>query len=70
MLRQLGRFDIDLAGSGYYVAFNSRKAARAFTKLYDLELFPSGIRSTQFAVLIALAKSQPISSGDLAEFFW
>jgi DNA-binding MarR family transcriptional regulator len=66
MSKRLGETGLDLSGSGYCVAFNSRKAARAVTKLYDLELAPAGIRSTQFAVLITLAKSQPVSIGDLA----
>jgi len=63
----LDAIGLDLSGSGYCVAFNSRKAARAVTKLYDLELAPSGLRSTQLAVLIALAKYQPVSIGGLAE---
>ena len=67
MPKQLDGIDFDLSGSDYCVASNSRRAARAVTKLYDLELAPAGIRSTQFAVLIALAKSQPVSIGDLAE---
>lgn len=67
MSKQLDGIDLDLSGSDYCVASNSRRAARAVTKLYDLELAPAGIRSTQFAVLIALAKSQPVSIGDLAE---
>ena len=67
MPKRLGETRLDLPGLGYCVAFNSRKTARAVTKLYDLELAASGIRSTQFAVLIGLAKSQPVSIGDLAE---
>ena len=67
MPKQLDGIDLDLSGSDYCVASNSRRAARAVTKLYDLELAPAGIRSTQFAVLIALAKSQPVSIGDLAK---
>jgi DNA-binding MarR family transcriptional regulator len=67
MSKRLGGTGLDLSGAGYCVAFNSRKAARAVTKLYDLELAPSGIRSTQFAVLITLARSQPVSIGGLAE---
>ncbi len=35
--------------------FNLRKAARAVTQLYDAALAPSGIRATQFSVLVALA---------------
>src|SRR5215471_4614936 len=67
MPKQLGKRSFDLPGLRYCVAFNSRKAARAVTKLYDLELAPPGIRSTQFTVLIALAESQPVSIGELAK---
>ena len=67
MPKQSDGTGLDLSGSGCCVASNSRRAARAVTKLYDLQLAPAGIRSTQFAVLIALAKSQPVSIGDLAE---
>jgi len=35
--------------------FNLRKAARAVTQLYEVALAPSGIRATQFSVLVALA---------------
>src|SRR5262249_6316786 len=35
--------------------FNLRKAARAVTQLYDAALAPSGVRATQFSVLVALA---------------
>jgi len=67
MPREMGKRSFDLPGLRYCVAFNSRKAARAVTKLYDLELAPPGIRSTQFAVLIALAESQPVSIGELTK---
>ena len=59
--------DLKFSGLAYCVAFNSRKAARAVTRLYDSALAPVGVRSTQLAVLIALAKSQPLSIGRLAE---
>ena len=59
--------DLEFSGLAFCVAFNSRKAARAVTRLYDSALAPVGVRSTQLAVLIALAKSQPLSIGRLAE---
>ena len=34
--------------------FNIRKAARAVTQLYDATLEPSGLRATQFALLMVL----------------
>ena len=52
---------LDLSGTGTCAAFNFRRTARAVTRLYDLALEPSGIRSTQFAILTAVAKFQPVS---------
>ena len=52
---------LDLSGTGSCAAFNFRRAARAVTRLFDLALEPSGIRSTQFAILTAVAKFQPVS---------
>lgn len=56
---------LDLTGTGYCASFNFRRASRAVTRLYDAALQPSGLRSTQFTILIAIAKSQPVSVGDL-----
>jgi len=67
MRKRSGGPDLEFSGLAYCVAFNSRKAARAVTRLYDSALTPVGVRSTQLAVLIALAKSQPVSIGSLAE---
>ena len=58
---------LDLSGTGYCASFNFRKTARAVTSLYDAALQESGIRSTQFAILVGIAKHQPISIGDLAD---
>lgn len=52
---------LDLSGTGSCAAFNFRRTARAVTRLFDLALEPSGIRSTQFAILTAVAKFQPVS---------
>lgn len=52
---------LDLSGTGSCAAFNFRRTARAVTRLYDLGLEPSGIRSTQFAILTAIAKFQPVA---------
>jgi DNA-binding MarR family transcriptional regulator len=56
---------LDLAGTGYCGSFNFRRTARAVTRLYDMALQESGIRSTQFALLVAIAKDQPVSIGAL-----
>ena len=52
---------LDLEGTGYCASFNFRRTARAVTKLYDQALQSSGIRSTQFAILVAVRKAQPTS---------
>ncbi|NMO55715.1 MarR family transcriptional regulator [Actinoplanes sp. TBRC 11911] len=44
-----------------------RKASRRLTALYDEVMAPSGLRSTQFAILRELARSAPISINELAE---
>ena len=58
---------IDLRGTGFCACFNSRKTARAVTQLYDAAMQPSGIRTTQFAVLVGVAKTEPVSIGRLGE---
>jgi len=57
---------LDLSGTGYCGSFNFRRAARAVTRLYDMTLQKFGMRSTQFAILVGIAKDQPVSVGVLA----
>ena len=57
----------DLTGTGYCASFNFRRASRAITALYDNALQESGIRSTQFAILTAVAKNQPVSISTISE---
>jgi DNA-binding MarR family transcriptional regulator len=57
----------DLTGTGYCASFNFRRASRAITTLYDNALLESGIRSTQFAILTAVAKTQPVSISTISE---
>jgi len=59
--------NLDLNGTAYCAAFRFRMAARAVTRLFDAALQESGIRSTQFAILVAVAKKQPISIHVLSE---
>ena len=59
--------DFDLTGTGYCASFNFRRATRAITALYDKALQESGIRSTQFAILTAVAKTQPASISTISE---
>jgi DNA-binding MarR family transcriptional regulator len=47
--------------------FNLRKAARAVTQMYDEFLRPSGIRCTQFSLLMLIRGMGPIRISDLAE---
>ena len=58
---------LDLAGTGSCAAFNFRRTARAVTRLYDLGLQASGLRATQFAILTAVAKIQPVSISRIGE---
>jgi DNA-binding MarR family transcriptional regulator len=58
---------LDLNGTGYCASFNFRRTSRAVTRLYDRALEESGIRSTQFAILVGIAKNQPVSIGALAD---
>lgn len=58
---------LDLSGTGSCAAFNFRRTARAVTRLYDLGLEPSGLRATQFAILTAVAKFQPVSISRIGE---
>lgn len=47
--------------------FNVRKAARAVTQLYDNILKPTGLRGTQFTLLIALSIRGNIGISQLAD---
>ena len=58
---------LDLRGTEYCACSNLRRAARAVTQLFDAELKPTGIRSTQFVLLVAIAELAPISLGRLAQ---
>ena len=58
---------LDLHGTGYCASLNFRRTARAITRLYDLAFQGTGIRSTQFTILIAVAKAQPVSISTLGE---
>jgi DNA-binding MarR family transcriptional regulator len=58
---------LDLTGTGYCASFNFRRVSRAVTTLFDKAIQDSGLRSTQFAVLTAIAKTQPVSIGTVAD---
>ena len=46
---------------------NLRRTARAVTQLYDDTLRPSGLRITQFTLLVAVAISEPVPITRLAD---
>src|SRR5919106_5809931 len=46
---------------------NLRRTARAVTQLYDQTLRPSGLRITQFTLLVAVAISEPVPITRLAD---
>jgi DNA-binding MarR family transcriptional regulator len=46
--------------------FNFRKASRAVTQLFDNVLQPSGLRSTQFVILVAVAGEGSVRLPELA----
>ncbi|MEQ1560640.1 MAG: MarR family winged helix-turn-helix transcriptional regulator [Methyloglobulus sp.] len=49
------------------IGFNLRKATRAVSQLYDETLRPSGIRGTQYSLLVVLKIIGPVLVTDLAE---
>jgi len=58
---------LDLTGTSACGSFHLRRTARAVTRFYDLAFQNCGIRSTQFTVLVGIAKTQPTSIGALAD---
>jgi DNA-binding MarR family transcriptional regulator len=59
--------ELNLNGTGACGSFNFRRTARAVTRLYDQAFERFGIRSTQFTILVGIAKTQPTSISALAE---
>ena len=47
--------------------FNLRKAARAVSQVYDEELKPSGLRGTQFSLLVVVEGRGPAGVSELAK---
>jgi DNA-binding MarR family transcriptional regulator len=46
---------------------NLRRSARAISNIYDAALAPSGIKITQFSLLRAVERNEPIAISELAE---
>jgi DNA-binding MarR family transcriptional regulator len=59
--------NLDLTGTGYCASLNFRRTSRMVTRMYDLAMQESGVRSTQFALLVGIAKLQPVTMGALAQ---
>jgi DNA-binding MarR family transcriptional regulator len=59
--------NLDLTGTGFCASLNFRRTSRMVTRMYDLAMQESGVRSTQFALLVGIAKLQPVTMGTLAK---
>jgi DNA-binding MarR family transcriptional regulator len=59
--------NLDLTGTGYCASLNFRRTSRTVTRMYDTLMQESGVRSTQFAILVGIAKLQPVAMGTLAK---
>lgn len=57
----------NLEGTTSCASFVLRKTARVVTRLYDIAFQECGVRSTQFTILVGVAKTQPISISALSE---
>ncbi len=68
MTEPMSSSPIDAAAEAKICAcFSLRKAARAVTQLYDATLRQSGLRTTQFTLLLTLSRAGPVTIGTLAE---
>jgi DNA-binding MarR family transcriptional regulator len=62
----LARSELDAVADGC-ACRHLRRAARAVTQLYDEALRPSGLRITQFTLLVGVAVSEPVPITRLAD---
>lgn len=65
MKKEIGH--IDLKGAFGCAAFTLRKTARVVSQAYDNAMRAGGLRSTQFAILVAVYRTEPMSIGELAD---
>ena len=49
------------------VCYNLRQAAQAVTQYYDQHLQPSGLRASQYSLLLAVSQNEEISISELGE---
>ena len=59
--------ELDVSKVKLCAAGNLRRATRALTQLYDDALRPSGLRVTQFSLLVNLARLGPQTMNELAD---
>jgi DNA-binding MarR family transcriptional regulator len=64
--RELGRAELAEVADGC-ACRNLRRTARAVTQLYDETLRPTGLRITQFTLLVAVAIREPVLVTRLAD---
>ena len=57
----------DLAACVDCACFNVRKAARVITQNFDEIMQPSGLRATQFTILVMIASSDAATMSELAD---
>lgn len=57
----------DLAACADCACFNVRKAARVITQNFDEVMQPSGVRATQFSILVMIASSDAATMSELAD---
>lgn len=57
----------DLAACVDCACFNIRKAARVITQNFDEIMQPSGLRATQFTILVMIASSDAATMSELAD---
>jgi DNA-binding MarR family transcriptional regulator len=68
MVPAKGREDVLIPPQGLCSGTSLRKAARRVSLLYDGVIAPTGLRSTQMAVLIHVARHQDPTMGELASY--
>jgi DNA-binding MarR family transcriptional regulator len=62
-----GRKNATAVGGSRCSCTSLRKASRRISQLYDLALAPSGIKTTQRAILAQIGRTEPTTVGALAE---
>lgn len=66
-MTQMTRTPLELDGTASCASFCLRKTARAVTRWFDSSLQASGLRSTQFTILVGIAKTQPSAINALSK---